>query len=119
MSWPSGWGVKEAVDTLIAESKKYPASSASSQGARMLVFVRLDAGNPEDAIISYMGRAQIPVFFIQQINEIANIKELATIPWYFVSRGDQHGGLDKYLTKVAIFKKPLDSEYVGVYRINP
>jgi hypothetical protein len=109
VSWPSGWGVKEAADLLIAESKK----------RRIIVFVRLDGGNPEDAIISYMERAKIPIFYIQQINDIAKIKELALVDWYFVSRGPQYAKMEKYLTEVAKFSKPLDPEFVGVYKINP
>jgi hypothetical protein len=108
-SWPSGYGVKEAVDRLIAESRKKP----------IVVFVRIDSGNPEDAVISYLQRARVPVFYLPQINDIAKIKELALLPWYFVSRGPQYGGIEKHLTEVVKFKKPLDDEFIGVYKINP
>lgn len=106
--WPSGWGVKEAIDTVFQRSIDRP----------FIVFVRLDSGNPEDAVISYFERANIPVYYVQDMSTMARVPELTNADWYFISRGAQYGGLDKYVTELARFKKPLDSEFVGVYRIN-
>lgn len=107
-SWPSGWGVAEAVQLLINESQKQ----------HFIVFVRLDGGNPEDAIMAYMKRNHVPVFYVEQMPQIEQIPEARAVPWYFVSRRRQFAGLDSRLTQLAIFKKPLDDEFVGVYRIN-
>ncbi len=108
MSWQSGWGISEAVAYLARESVKQP----------IVVFVRLDSGNPEDAVLSYMTRAHIPVFYLDEIKQVLNYGVLNNRPWYFVSRGNQYGGLEKYMTLLTKFKKPLDDEFVGVYRIN-
>lgn len=106
--WTSGWGVSEAVGYLTRQSAKQP----------IVVFVRLDSGNPEDAVLSYMTREHIPVFYLEQMKEVAGFGVFNNRPWYFVSRGNQYGGLEKYMTLVAKYKKPLDDEFVGVYRIN-
>ncbi len=106
--WTSGYGIPETLQYLDTEYAQ----------KNIVVFVRMDSGNPEDAIIAAMERKHIPVFYISQVNDIAQVKELAELPWYFVSRGPQYAGIFNYLTEVAKYKKPFGDEFVGVYRIN-
>lgn len=111
MGWPSGYGVREAADWLIGASKK----------EQLIVFVRVDSGNPEDGIFVYLAHKKIPVHYLPEVDaKIYVDKVIARYPertLYFVSRGSQLSGLEKQLQQVARFNKPWDSEYVGVYKI--
>ena len=110
-SWPSGYGVIEAIRFIENEATKHPA----------IVFIRLDAGNPESALAAYLPRHDIPVLTTARLPEVlAHKKELeeSGAVLYFVSRGLQRAGLEDRLVEIARFNKPLDSEYVGVYRID-
>lgn len=106
--WPSGYGVKEAANWLNNEAKS----------KTILVITRSDSGNPEDAMIVYLSKNKniIPA----QTSREPTKEELAPfegMPVYFVSRGKQYLGMEKRLEEKAIFPKPLDSEFVGVYKL--
>ncbi|MDO8451606.1 MAG: glycosyltransferase family 39 protein, partial [bacterium] len=110
--FPSGWGVKEARTFIQRES----------QGKRSIVFVRLDSGNPEDAMYVSLSKTDtirvLPLsFFFPLYEELKKSELLDTIPLYFVSRGYQRADLDEYLKELVRFPKPLDEEFVGVYRM--
>ena len=109
--WPSGYGVKEAADFLITESKKEPIA----------VFVRFDSGNPEDGMFVYLYRKNIPVAYVPASDPVGYVEKIhERYPhgvFYFVSRGSQLGGLQGHLKEVIRFKKPNDSEFVGIYKI--
>lgn len=102
VGWPSGWGVKEAAEFLEKEAKAGP----------MTVYVRLDGGNPEDAMYVYLkNNKNIKVL---PVNYLADPSPPRS---YFVSRGSQYAGLENRLIELARFPKPLDNEFVGVYMI--
>ncbi len=107
VGWPSGWGVKEAIAFLHTENTRRP----------IVVFTRLDSGNPEDAVHAYMFRYNIPAYYLEDTSWVDQQPSLAASPRYFVSRGPQYAGLQDTLTEVARFNKPLDNEFVGVYRM--
>lgn len=109
--WTSGYGIKEA---LLFLEKKAAASP-------IVITVRLDSGNPEDAMYLYGERIKNAI--VGPENEIPSVLQQMNLkktffPIYFVSRGDQHGLFSSCLTKQATFEKPLDPEYIGVYEID-
>ena len=105
--WTSGWGVKEAISYLKDTAKKSP----------IVVFVRLDGGNPEDAVLSYMRRYDIPVFYTTQYDKVKNQIDPHSVDMYFVSRGKQYDALEGSLIPKKVYSKPLGDEFVGVYEI--
>lgn len=108
LGWPSGWGVKETADWLNQESKRNP----------IIVLVRADSGNPEDAMFVYLRNNKN--IFIGAINRPLTQSDLVKqeVPIYFVSRGEQYLGMKDFLEEKALFKKPGNSgEFVGIYRI--
>lgn len=109
--WSSGYGVGEAINFLKNEALRSP----------IVVTVRLDSGNPEDAV--YLYGAHIENAVVGRINNLPTVltrmrEKNIIYPIYFVSRGDQHGFFKPCLNERKKFEKPLDSEYVGVYEIN-
>ncbi len=109
-SWTSGYGVMETVNFL--KDKKKP----------LIVGVRVDSGNPENAIISYFhNHNEIkPGYFDRSLinTDLAQI-DCITFPseFYFISRGPQLAGLEKYLVEVTRFNKPEGEEFVGIYTV--
>ena len=87
----------------------------------LIVGVRLDAGNPENAIMAYyFSSQQIKVIFLDKQLfptdfDFNNLK--SPIPVYFVSRSQHQGGLEKYLKEEARFFKPEGKSYFGVYKL--
>jgi hypothetical protein len=107
-SWPSGYGVKPAIDWLKNEAQKGP----------ILIITRLDNGNPENAIFAYLRNR--PNIYLAQASRQPTQEELApfkNIPIYFVSRGLQSLNMEKYLTEKIIFQKPMGEEFVGIYEL--
>jgi hypothetical protein len=109
--WPSGYGIKEAI--LFLEKKAIVSP--------IVITVRLDSGNPEDAVYLYGERIRNTIVGPQ--NDLPAIyDQMKTLgisyPVYFVSRGDQHGLFKSCLEESKKFTKPLDPEYVGVYEID-
>ncbi|MDP3955475.1 MAG: hypothetical protein Q8Q15_03880 [bacterium] len=106
--WPSGYGVKEAADWLKNESEKSP----------ILVITRADSGNPEDAMFVYLSKNK-NILLAQTNREPAKeeLEPFKNLPIYFVSRGEQYLDMFDRLEEMAIFPKPLDSEFVGVYKL--
>mgnify|MGYP001558781463 FL=1 len=111
VGWSSGWGVHEAAAFL---EKKIDASPA-------VIFVRADSGNPEDAMYLYVQKNKnvrvFPLTYLEQVT--TGTKNIPGISYYFISRGTQMGGLERQTTQLARFHKPLDEEFVGVYRYWP
>ena len=111
--WPSGYGVKDAMQFL--DEEEWRSSTP------IILTVRLDSGNPEDAVYLYGERITNAIVLPE--NDIPHIliqmKPMNVIyPMYFVSRGDQHGFFKPCMTELKKFAKPLDEEYVGVYSID-
>jgi 4-amino-4-deoxy-L-arabinose transferase-like glycosyltransferase len=109
----SGYGVKEAIDYL----------EQASQTQRIVVLIRNDHGNPEDAMVAYlsnkptilMGLMNNPTVDVPQV--FAQVG--TSIPVYYVARGGYNAGLEKYFVSEKIFAKPDDKEYVGVALLKP
>lgn len=109
----SGYGISETVNFL--REKK--------AGGAIIIAVRLDAGNPENAILAYfmkdkniglthLDRSMFPTDF-----DFAKLTLPA--PIYFVSRSNHLGGLEKYMVEEARFYKPEGRAWVGVHRFEP
>lgn len=108
--WASGYGVKEAIAFIKSDAAGKPS----------LVFVRVDSGNPEDAVYVLLNREKnfrtLPIIYFPQVQkELQRIKQ--PINLYFVSRGTQLADMSEKMKELARFVKPLDPEFVGVYRI--
>ncbi len=107
--WSSGWGVQEASHFLQKEIGLRPA----------IIFVRNDSGNPEDGMYVYFSKTKhikvLPITYINQV--IASTPRGTEIASYFVSRGNQLAGIESRLTELVRFTKPLDTEYVGIYKL--
>ncbi len=113
VGWPSGYGLNETREFLEEKARKSP----------IMVGVRLDSGNPEDAIFTYFNQnSQIkPVYLDAHLMpELANIDCLKTrMPFYYVSRDRQLGGLERLLQEKTRFYKPGNESSIGIYRVKP
>jgi len=110
--WPSGYGIVEALSYIDKKSEKGP----------VFVGVRVDSGNPENAVITYLRLSDRtnPVYLDRRVFDV----DLDTynclqsrVPLYFVSRDNQTAGLEKYLQELKRFYKPEGKNYVGVYAL--
>ncbi|MCL4385594.1 MAG: glycosyltransferase family 39 protein [Cyanobacteria bacterium] len=109
-SWTSGYGVREA----------YNFTEDIAGNKNIILGVRLDAGNPENGILmyAYKNKNITPVYFDSKLLDKKALESACIktkMPLYFVSRGGQLAGLNKYLYEIKKFYKPEGSEYVGVY----
>ncbi len=108
--WTSGYGVKDALQFI---------DTASHQGTS-LVFVREDSGNPEDVVFVYSGRyPSMEMYYLTNEQDLLGTLSSypSDTPAFFISRGPQYAGVQKYLVELTRFQKPLDEEFVGVYAI--
>lgn len=111
--WTSGYGVKEAADYVRTLAQK----------KRSIVFLADHSGNPEDGIYVYLKKdSNIMVmgdvnyqYMIKYKDRYKNL--INTTDFYFISRGNQFGDLKDVLILVAQFKKPLDDDFVGLYKV--
>lgn len=112
-SFSSGYGVLEAVNYL----------ERLAQNNRIIVLIRDDHGNPEDAMVAYLDYKSniiiLPMDNPQADVEFVLKKVGNSIPVYFVSRGAYYAGLEKYFADEKRFLKPHDVEFVGVERLRP
>lgn len=107
-SWTSGYGVREAASFLTEESQKSP----------IIVLLRADSGNPEDGMFVFLGKNKNIIFAqATQKPQPEELKALSKFPIFFVSRGPQFLGMENWFSELAIFKKPLGGEFVGVYQL--
>jgi len=110
--WTAGYGVEEAINYIKEKSAEQP----------VFVGVRIDAGNPENAVFSYLYSSKNlqPVYLDSRIFnvDLNNFDCLQSkIPIYFVSRENQLAGMDKFLKEEIRFYKPEKKSYVGVYQL--
>ncbi len=110
--WTAGYGVKEAIGYVQEKSVGQPA----------FVGIRIDAGNPENAVFTYLYSSKNlrPVYFDSRIfNVDLNSYDClqSKIPLYFVSRENQLAGMDKFIIEETRFYKPERKSYVGVYQL--
>lgn len=113
--WPSGYGIPEAVN--------YLKQQARTQ--RIIVVIRNDHGNPEDAIVAYLDY-QPRIILVVSNNPRGDVQFIfqkigTSIPVYFVSRGAYYAGLEKYFAAKKEFMIPNDEDhgFVGVIRLKP
>jgi len=110
--WTAGHGIKEAINYIQEKNAGRPAFTG----------VRIDAGNPENAVFVYLYSSKNlrPVYFDSRIFNV-NLNNFdclqSKIPIYFVSRENQLAGMDKFLTEEKKFYKPEEKSYVGVYQL--
>jgi hypothetical protein len=112
-NWSSGYGVNEAIE--------YINNEAAEKGS-VIVGVRLDAGNPENAVFAYFHESKKvkPTYLDSQMFKI-DLTEVdcfeTSLPLYFVSRDGNMGGLHKYFEEVEKFYKPENLYFVGVHKV--
>ncbi len=108
--WPSGYGVNEAIGFIQRE--------ASNQN--ILVGVRLDSGNPEDAVWVYLvNEPKIKlIYFLRDDNFWRQLKVVSEkIPVYFISRDNQLLDHENDMREVARFVKPEGKNYTSVQKL--
>ena len=113
IGWSSGYGVKEAADFLVEKSKDKD----------IVVFARIESGNPTDALFAYL--RDVPYVAVTSEKyfweKVYNNKEFIDDPnrpdLYFVSRGKSMGDMSLVTSEVIRFTKPLDPEFIGIYKI--
>ena len=87
----------------------------------IFVGVRLDAGNPESAMFAYFGNGKndriTAVYFDDRIISTEGLDKISSPrPLYFVSRGDNLAGMDKYLSeKERIYNR--GGNFFGIYQL--
>jgi hypothetical protein len=109
----SGYGTGEAILYI---------KSLEKINKKIFVGVRVDAGNPESAIMAYFLKDQnakvVPIYFDSQFTKIPLEDNFVGnyYPFYFISREDNLGGMNKYLTEELRFYQPEGESFVGVYK---
>ena len=92
-----------------------------AESGPILVGVRLDAGNPESAMFAYYGKNKndriMAVYFDKKIIDTEGLDKISSPrPLYFVSRGENLAGMDKYLTeKERLYNK--GDNFFGIYTL--
>lgn len=110
----SGYGVLEAIN--------YVQQQAAADG-RIIVVIRNDHGNPEDAVVAYLDYKS-NVILVPMNDPPEDVQKIFqqvgnNIPVYFVARGKNNGGLENNFESEKKFFKPNDTEFVGVVRLKP
>jgi len=108
--WPSGYGIPEVINFL---------NSRAKDGA-ILAGVRIDAGNPENAIFTYFNSSRFvrPIYFDVKVIRSDGLDCISVEkPLYFISRDNQLAGLDKFLEEVKRVYKPEGRSYIGIHRL--
>lgn len=108
--WTSGYATSQALSFIKQVSNKN----------LVVVGVRLDAGNPESAVFAYFNHTKsvLPIYFDSKVvnPEVMNYECISSnFQFYFVSRDNSLGGMDKFLTKISEYRNPVGDRYVGVY----
>jgi 4-amino-4-deoxy-L-arabinose transferase-like glycosyltransferase len=108
--WPSGYGIKEAVN--IINQRVWEKGS-------VVVLLRKDSGNPEDAILlKYWGNSKVGAMYIDEYMD-QRLYDKVTWPVLFISRGVQVGQLDvRKMKLINQFVKPNGLEFVGVWEVD-
>lgn len=88
-----------------------------------VIAVRLDTGNPENAIFTYFHNSstELPTFLEARIiaNEASYQCLYYRVPVYFVSRDYQLAGLKRFLQEEQRFYNPGNLSSVGIYVFKP
>lgn len=111
----SGYGVIDAINFINEREKDYK---------KIYVGVRVDAGNPESAVMAYFLKDDrskvVPLYFDSQFTKLPLSKDFVGnyYQFYYISRDDNLGGMNQYLTEIKRFYKPDGKSFVGVYKYN-
>lgn len=109
--WPSGYGLKEAFALVEADRKLQPA----------VMTVRLDTGNPEDAVFVYgVSRSDTYVRYLDYrlVEEASEILSHASrIPTYFITRSGQYAGFEHSIILLGRIPKPRGNDAIEVFRV--
>lgn len=113
-NWTSGYGVPETVNYLDSQSKN----------KKVIVAVRIDAGNPESAMFAYFeGTDNVKVIYLDPRMLGSDLSKMncipSDVPVYFVARDNSLNGLDKFFTEVKRFYKPERSRFISIYLLKP
>ena len=108
LDWTSGDGINKVREFLQEKAKTGP----------ILVGVRVDAGNPESAMFAYYGSGKnknITVMYFDSRLVPSGVKNLNfPYPLYFISRGSQLAGMEKYLVeRDRLYNK--GGNFIGIY----
>lgn len=106
----AGYGVMEAIDYVNDKSLQEP----------ILVVLRADHGNPEDAVVAFLANKK-NITLILSNNLIEEMKKIDSempkdMKFYFISRGAYYAGLETYFKNEKRFYKP-DGDFVGVQEL--
>lgn len=109
--WPSGYGVREAVNFVNSDRGNMPA----------FVGVRWDSGNPEDMVLVYAPLSGMEADYLDtRLGYFSDlVHENKKRRMYFITRNGQYGGLESRLTLLARYPKPYGKESVEVFRYTP
>ncbi len=108
----SGYGVNEAVSYFKSLSKKED----------FIIGIAENTGNPESALQVYFNKSKNPkVVYMDSKLLPVNVNDyecLSTgIKTYFVSRDNQQGGLEKFLTKIKTIDNPHGQNSIGIFKL--
>jgi hypothetical protein len=108
----SGYGVKEA----IAYIEKLPKKE------RIFVGESLYTGNPESAVMIWFAKSRtVTVGYLDRrlLGDVVDESECikAGIPVYFMSKGDDVAGLEKFLENMVYLKNPYNKNSIGIWKV--
>jgi len=110
----SGYGVMDAIKFV---------KDMGAGFKKVYIGVRVDAGNPESAVMAYFlnknsNSKYIPIYFDSQFTRIPPDDNFVGnyYPMYYISREDNLGGMNQYLEEITRFYKPEVKSFVGVYK---
>jgi 4-amino-4-deoxy-L-arabinose transferase-like glycosyltransferase len=106
----SGYGINGTVDYF----KKISVKN------KITVTIAENTGNPESAIIDYFNKSlsvQVVYMDARIFGPGINVYDCfsSSVPLYFVARGEQLAGLNKYLEKLKMIKNPYGPNTIGIY----
>ena len=109
----SGYGVGEAILFI---------QSLEKDNKKIILGVRVDAGNPESAIMAYFLKDKnarvVPIYFDSRFTKLPLENNFIGnyYPFYFISRDDNLAGMNSYLSEEKRFYQPEGQSFVGIYK---
>lgn len=113
-SWPSGYGMKEAIN-FIEKNKLY--------NSQMLLIVPSASGNPGDYFSAYYRfdpLVKVVMSPVSSKEDFENInKAFKPAPLYLLTRGSFiTKEIEPFIRKIMIFNKPNNEDFLGLYEIH-
>lgn len=107
----SGYGIKEAIAYIETLPKK----------GKIFVGESLYTGNPESAVMIWFAKSRtVTVGYLDRrlLGDIVDKSEClkAGIPVYFMSKGDDVAGLEKFLENMVYLKNPYNKNVIGIWK---